>query len=70
MRNLKLLEKCQPSPPSPRHQKKRGKSQTTRKRKIITPRKISTTLKLPQPLEKSLKPPPPHLKNSQFLKKP
>ena len=21
MRNLKLLEKCQPSPPSPRHQK-------------------------------------------------
>ena len=48
MRNLKLLEKYQPSPPPAT---KKRKSQSTRKRKNISLFvKVSTTLKLPQPL--------------------
>ena len=66
MRNLKLLGKYQPSPP-PRHQKKR-KSQSTRKRKNITPRKsFFNNPKITSTIMK--KPHTPHLKNSQFLKK-
>ena len=61
---LKLLEKYQPPPP--RHQKK--KSQSTRKRKNITPRKSFNIPKIASTIMK--KPQTPHLKNSQFLKKP
>ena len=59
MRNLKLLEKYQPPPPPPAIKKR--KSQSTRKRKNITPCKsfnhpkiASTIMKKPQtpPLEK------------------
>ena len=64
MRNLKLLEKYQP--PLPRHQKKR-KSQSTRKRKSITPRKSFNHPKIASTIMK--KPQTPHLKNAQFLKK-
>ena len=64
MRNLKLLEKYQP-PPS--HQKKR-KSQSTRKRKNITPRKSFNHPKIASTIMKKLQTPP--LENSQFLKKP
>ena len=52
MRNLNLLEKCQP----------------TRKRKNITPRKSFNHPKIASTIMK--KPQTPHLKNSQFLKKP
>ena len=65
MRNFKLLEKYQPPPP--RHQKKR-KSQSTRKRTNITPRKsfnypkiVSTIMKMPQT---------PHLKILNFSTNP
>ena len=54
MRNLKLLEKYQP--PLPRHQKKENLNlQENEKTPLLV--KVSTTLKLPQPLWKSLKPP-------------
>ena len=62
MRNLKLLEKYQPSPRLPPN-----KSQSTRKRKNITPRKSFNHLKIASTIMKKLH--TPHLKNSQFLKK-
>ena len=47
MRNLKLLEKYQPPPP--RHQKKKNLNlQENEQTSLLV--KISTTLKLPQPL--------------------
>ena len=53
MRNLKLLENYQPPP---RHQKKENLNlQENEKTSLLV--KVSTTLKLPQPLWKSLKPP-------------
>ena len=61
MRNLKLLEKYQPPPP--RHQKKR-KSQSTRKRKHITPRKSFNHPKIASTIMK--KPQTPHLKILNF----
>ena len=66
MRNLKLLEKYQPSPP-PRHPKKR-KCQSTRKRKTITPRKSLNHTKIASTIMK--KPQTPHLKILNFSKKP
>ena len=66
MRNLKLLEKYQPPPPPPAIKKK--KSQSTRKRKNITPCKSFNHPKIASTIMK--KPQTPHLKSSQFLKKP
>ena len=64
MRNLKLLEKYQPPPPAI----KKRKSQSTRKRKNITPCKSFNHPKIASTIMK--KPQTPHLKSSQFLKKP
>ena len=63
MRNLKLLEKYQP-----RHKKKR-KSQSTRKRTNITPRK---SFKYPKVASTIMKKPqiPPHLKILNFSTNP
>ena len=63
MRNLKLLEKYQPNPR--RHQKK--KSQSTRKRKNITPRKSFNHPKIASTIMK--KPQTPYLKILNFSKK-
>ena len=65
MRNLKLPAKYQPLPPPTI---KKRKSQSTRKRKNITPRKSFNHPKIASTIMK--KPQTPHLKNSQFLKKP
>ena len=64
MRNLKLLGKYQPPPTPP---SKKRKSQSTKKRKNITPRKSFNHPKIASTIMK--KPQTPHLKNSQFLKK-
>ena len=53
MRNLKLLEKYEPPPPA--IQKKNLNLQEREQTSLLV--KVSTTLKLPQPLWKSLKPP-------------
>ena len=65
MRNLKLLEKYQPSPP-PRHKKR--KSQSTRKRKNITPRKSFNHPKIASTIMKKAQ--TPHLKILNFSKNP
>ena len=67
MRNLKLLEKYQPNPPPPVIQKKR-KSQSTRKRKNITPRKSFNHPKIASTVMK--KPQTPYLKILNFSKNP
>ena len=55
MRNLELLGKYQPPPPPPRHKKKENLNlQENEKTSLLV--KVSTNLKLPQPLWKSLKP--------------
>ena len=64
MRNLKLLEKYQPPPP-PKHQRKR-KSQSTRKRKNITPRKSFNHPKIASTIMKKTQ--TPHLKILNFSK--
>ena len=64
MRNLKLLEKYQPSPPP----MKKRKSQSTRKRKNITPRKIFNHPKIASTIMK--KPQTPHLKILKLSKNP
>ena len=74
MRNLKLLAKYQPPPPPPTIKKRSQstiynlQSQSTRKRKNITPRKSFNHPKIASTIMK--KPQTPHLKNSQFLKNP
>ena len=65
MRNLKLLEKHQPPPPSIPLSKKR-KSQSSRKRKSITPRKSFNHPKIASTIMK--KPQSPHLKIPNFSK--
>ena len=55
MRNLKLLEKYQPPPPPPPSKTKNLNLQENEKTSLLV--KVSTTLKLPQLLWKSLKPP-------------
>ena len=65
MRNLKVLEKFSLHPP--RHQKKKRKSQSTRKRKNITPRKSLNHPKIASTIMK--KPQTPHLKILNFSKK-
>ena len=65
MRNLKLLEKYQPPPP--RHQRK-GKSQSTRKRKNITPLKSFNHPKIASTIMKKTE--TPHLKILNFSKNP
>ena len=55
MRNLKLLEKYQPDPPPPPSKKENLNLQENEETSLLV--KVSTTLKLPQPLWKSLKPP-------------
>ena len=54
MRNLKLLEKYQPNPPPPSKKENLNLQKKNEKTSLIV--KVSTTLKLPQPLWKSLKP--------------
>ena len=66
MRNLKLLEKYQPSPPPPAIKEIENLSRQENE-KTSLPLKVSTTLKLPQPYEKASNP---LLEKSQFLKKP
>ena len=66
MRNLKLLEKYQPPPP-PSAIKKR-KSQSTRKRKNITPRKSFNHPKIASTIMKKAQ--TPHLKILNFSKNP
>ena len=69
MRNLKLLEKYQPSPPPPPPPpSKKRKSQSTRKRKNITPRKSLNHPKIATTIME--KPQTPHLKILNFSKKP
>ena len=55
MRNLKLLEKYQPPPPVTKNKK----SQSTRKRKNITPRKSFNHPKIASTIMKKLQTPPP-----------
>ena len=65
MRNLKLIEKYLPSPPTP-SKKENLNLQENEKTSLLI--KVSTTSKLPQPLWKSLKPPTWKIRN--FSKNP
>ena len=65
MRNLRIMEKYQPSPP---HAIKKRKSQSTRKRKNISPRKSFNHPKIASTIMK--KPQIPHLKIPNFSKNP
>ena len=66
MRNLKLLENI--SLPPSHHKKENLNLQENEKTSLLV--KVSTTLKLPQPLWKILKPSPPPLKILNFSKNP
>ena len=68
MRNLKLLEKYQPPPPPPPAIKKKENLNLQENEKNITPRKSFNHPEIASTIMK--KPQTPHLKNSQFLKKP